>query len=107
MLLVENTRWDQRPEDLRRLAVEAPHARTRERFLALYQITQGGCALGVASATERHHQTVLQWVHEYNAHGPDALVFVYTGGRPPFAQPSKRVSTRRSAPRSRSQPRHR
>ena len=40
MLLVEHARWGQTPEDLRQLALSAPHRRTRERSLALYDITQ-------------------------------------------------------------------
>jgi len=31
-------KWDQRPEDIRQLSLKAPHARTRERFQALYAI---------------------------------------------------------------------
>ena len=105
MLRVDYSRWDQSPEDLRRLALEAPHARTRERFLALYEITQNRCAAEVAAETARHHQTVIQWVHDYNARGPDALAFIHTGGHPPFARTSKGASARRSARRSRSRPR--
>src|SRR4051812_19531524 len=58
MLRVEYARWGQSPEDLRRLAMSAPHARTRERALALYDIAQGSCATRVAARTGRHPQTV-------------------------------------------------
>jgi hypothetical protein len=44
MLSVDHARWGQTPEDLRRLAMGAPHRRTRERFLALHEIAQGGVA---------------------------------------------------------------
>ena len=97
MLRIDHARWGQTPDDLRRLAVEAPHARTRERFLALYEITQSTCATGVAEETARHHQTVMRWVHWYNERGPDALTWHHTGGHPPFAQRSKRHSEPRSA----------
>ena len=40
MLRVDHARWDQTPADLRELAMSASHPRTRERFLALYDITQ-------------------------------------------------------------------
>jgi len=36
VLRVDYARWGQTPEDLRYLAVSAPHARTRERALALF-----------------------------------------------------------------------
>ena len=60
MLRVEYAQWGQTPADLRELAMSAPHARTRERFLALYEITQESCATRVAERTRRHPQTVLE-----------------------------------------------
>jgi transposase len=103
MLCVDHARWGQTPEDLRRLALSAPHPRTRERFLALYDITQQSRgATRVAAHTGRHPQTVIGWLHAYNAHGPDALLYRRTGGRPPFAAASRPASARslvkRSAP---------
>ena len=106
MLRVEYARWGQSPEDLRRLAMSAPHARTRERALALYDIAQGSCATRVAARTGRHPQTVMGWVHAYNAQGPDALGFRRTGGRPPFALRLRRRFETPSAPPSVRQPPH-
>jgi hypothetical protein len=98
VLRVEYARWGQSPEDLRSLAVSAPHARTRERALALFEITQGRCATRLAGRTGRHPQTVMGWVHAYNAQGPDALAFRRTGGRRPFfARAAKPNSARWSA----------
>ncbi len=34
-------KWHQTPESLREEALKADHPRTRERLLALYEITQG------------------------------------------------------------------
>ena len=84
VLRVDLARWGQTPEDLRHLALSAPHARTRERALALFEITQGRCATCLAARTGRHPQTVMGSVHAYNAQGPDALAFRRTGGRRPF-----------------------
>jgi hypothetical protein len=95
MLRVDHARWDQTPADLRRLAMNASHSRTRERFLALYEITQESCATRVAERTRRHPQTVLEWLHLYNT--PEALTYQRTGGRP-FARRSKPALARRSAP---------
>ena len=90
MLSVDHARWGQTPEDLRRLATSAPHRRTRERFLALYDIRQESSgASRVALRAGRHPQTVMGWLHAYNAHGPEALVYRRTGGRPPFVPASK------------------
>ena len=107
MLRVDYARWGQTPEDLRYLALSAPHARTRERALALFDITQHRCATQVAGRTGRRAHTVMSWVHAYNAQGPDALTFRRTGGRRPlFARTAKPNSARRSAPLS-AQPRRR
>src|SRR5215207_9816742 len=51
VIRVEYARWGQTPEDLRHLALSAPHARTRERALALFDITQHRCATQVAQRT--------------------------------------------------------
>jgi hypothetical protein len=73
MLRVDHARWDQTPADLRELAMSAPHPRTRERFLALYEITQESCATRVAARTRRHPQTVTECLHLYNTRGPEAI----------------------------------
>ena len=100
MLRVDHARWDQTRADLRRLATSASHSRTRERFLALYEITQESCATRVAARTRRHPQTVTEWLHLYNTRGPEALTYQRTGGRPPFARRSKPALARRSVPPS-------
>jgi hypothetical protein len=94
MLRDEYARWDQTPADLRELAMSASHPRTRERFLALYEITQESCATRVAAQARRHPQTVMEWLHLYNS--PEVLVYQRTG--PPFARRSRPVLARRSVP---------
>ena len=91
MLRVDCARWGQTPEDLRHLAMSAPHARTRERALALYDMAQGSCATQVAARTGRHPQTVMGWLHAYHAQGSAALTYGRTGGRPPLC-PDRRQS---------------
>src|SRR5918911_4341808 len=101
VIRVDLVRWGQTPEDLRRLALSASHARTRERARALFDITQHRCATQVAGRTGRRARTVLGWVPAYNAQGPDALAFRRTGGRRPFfAHSAKPNSARRSVPPS-------
>lgn len=84
MLKVNLETWQQTPEDLREQALQASHPRTRERFLALYDMTQGTPATQVAHQTQRNPQTLMEWVHRYNTEGPEALMFRHTGGRPPL-----------------------
>jgi len=83
VLRIDHERWGQTLADLRRLALTAPHARSRERFLALHDIAQGACATRVAARTGRHPQTVMGWLHGYSEHGPEALLYRRTGP-PPF-----------------------
>src|SRR4029078_12115334 len=117
VLRVAYARWGQTPEDLRHLALSAPHARTRERALALFDITQGRCATRLAARTRRPPHTVIVWVQAScaartrrapqpvrgwvqasNAQGPAALAFHRTGARRPlFAHSAKPSSARWSA----------
>ncbi len=106
MLRVDHERWNQTVSDLRRLALTAAHDRSRERFLALHEVAQGACATEVAARTGRHPQTVMGWLHGYNEHGPEALLYRRTGGRPPFARTSQPPSAQRSAQPSRKRPAH-
>jgi hypothetical protein len=104
VLRVDVSRWDQTAADLRDLALHSHHPRSRERFLALHEVAQGGCATEIATRSGRHPQTVMGWVHTYNEHGPAALLYRRSGGRPPFARGSRRLSAKRSAPPSGLQP---
>ena len=107
VLRVDDARWGQTPEDLRYLAVSAPHARTRERALALFDITQHSCASQVAERTGRRAHTGMDGVHAYNQGGPNALTFRRTGGRRPlFAHSAKPNWARPSALPSARRPPH-
>ena len=48
----------------------------------------------------------MEWLHLHNEHGPEALAYRRTGGRPPFAQGSKPPLAEKSAPRRIRQPAH-
>ena len=78
-------KWGQTLANLRVLSVEAKDARSRERFLALYMITNkqtSACAW--AREIGRTKETVLKWVHDYNRLGPEGVFYRHTGGRRPF-----------------------
>ena len=90
MIQVEMAKWQQTLEDLRRASLHEAHARSRERFQALYLIASGRfnattCALHIG----RQDETVLRWVHLYNQHGPGALAYRHTGGRSPLLLSSR------------------
>ena len=104
MIRVEIPKWGQSLEDLRRLALQAEHPRTRERFLALSLIADGTYnATSWAAQFGRQDDTVLKWVHDDNDQGPDALTYRRTGGPPPLLRPIKPgKSSRPLSPPSRS-----
>lgn len=84
MLQIDHSRWGQSLSDLRRASLAAENERTRERFMALYEIARGSNATQLAEITGRNHQTIQAWVKRYNAGGPDAIVYRHTGGRSPL-----------------------
>jgi transposase len=87
MLKLDLSRWEHPVEDLRQLALTSDHPRTRERWMALYEIATGKNATVVGKKTGRNPQTVMEWVHRYNEQGPLALVFEQTGGHSPLCLP--------------------
>ena len=83
MLKVNFARWGQSKELLREEALKAEHPRTRERLMALYEISEGKSATQVGKETKRNSQTVMKWVHRYNQDGLEVLKYQHTGGRKP------------------------
>ena len=69
MVQVDYHKWNQSPELLREYALRLPHRRTRERFMALYEMTQGKNATQIAAEIERRAHTVFKWAHTYNRQG--------------------------------------
>ena len=101
MIRPDTTKWNQTPDDLRRLATESPHPRTRERFLALYQIaTQQTNATQWAEQIDRCDECVMGWVHVYNERGPEAMTYRRTGGTSPFLRRPRRSRSSRRSPRN-------
>jgi hypothetical protein len=90
MVRVDVARWGQTVDGLRSASLCAPHKRTRERFQALWLIASGQFnATTCAEHIGRSDDTVLAWVHLYNAQGPDALAYKKTGGRAPLLRHSR------------------
>jgi hypothetical protein len=86
MLRVDFEKWGQSLPELYDTAMRAPHARTRERFMSLYEVARRETnATSWAAEIGRHFQSVQSWIRAYNHLGPDALIFRHTGGwGPPF-----------------------
>ena len=93
--------WGHTLADLRRLAVNAQHPRSRERLLALYMIASRQTnATTWAAHIGRTKETVLSWVHRYNLAGLEGVIYRRTGGRRPLLTKSNSInsSTRSSRP---------
>jgi len=101
MIRPDTTKWKQTPDDLRRLATESVHPRTRERFLALYQIAakQTNATLW-AEMIDRCDECVMGWVHAYNERGPEAMTYRRTGGSAPFLHRPRRSRSSKRSPRN-------
>lgn len=84
MLSVHHEKWDQTAQDILHLSVHSIHHRSRERFLALYEIINGKTATKVSEEIGRNKQTVMEWVHRYNRLGEGGIIYKHTGGRQPF-----------------------
>ena len=84
MLQIDYNKWNENPLYLRDLGLNSLHIRTRERFLALYDIATGKNAAQVSKETGRHHQTIISWVHKYNKQGSNTIIYKKSGGRPPL-----------------------
>ena len=85
MIRPDFVKWGQTAEELRQLSLVAPHARTRERFQALYMIGSGQKnATEWAKEIGRQDQTVHGWIHQYNLSGPERLCYRRTGGNGPL-----------------------
>lgn len=85
MIRPDFAKWHQTPDEILRLAREAEHPRSQERYLALYAIgTKTSNATQWAKATGRENETILGWIHQYNAEGPAAIAYRHSGGRTPF-----------------------
>ena len=92
--------WGHSLADLRRLAVNAQHPRSRERLLALYMIaSQQTNATAWAAHIGRTKETVLNWVHRYNLAGLEGVIYRHTGGRHPLLTKSNLINSSTRSPR--------
>ena len=83
-------RWEMDVRGMRRRMILAPVP--RERWYALWLLTQGWTAQATAEALERDPHTIGRWAAAFGEGGLAALIFEQTGSAP---RPSKRRSRRR------------
>ncbi len=94
MIRPDFAKWGQTAAEIYQLSLKAAHARTRERFQALYMIgTQQINATEWAKQINRRNQTVMDWVHKYNQQGPESLNYQRTGGVSPLLANRKKTKS--------------
>ena len=81
--------WDLDMRAVRERMYRAPTPRERERWHALWLLSQDWSAVRVAEALERDAHTIGDWVAHFERAGPAGMAFEQTGGSPP---PSARGS---------------
>ena len=76
-------KWQMDTPGVRRLVYTAENARERERWHAVWLMTQGWTADQVAKALERDAHTIGEWVENLEEKGAEGLMFEQSGGSPP------------------------
>ena len=82
-MTVAITRKELGASELRREAVRCPEASAARRMLALALVLEGHSREEAARHTGMDRQTLRDWVHRFNQHGPDGLKDTWSKGNPP------------------------
>jgi hypothetical protein len=69
--------------DLRRLAAGSRHANQSRRLLSLAAVLDGMDREQAARIGGMDRQTLRDWVHRFNEHGPEGLKDIRSKGHPP------------------------
>src|ERR671917_487790 len=77
--------------ELRRLAVRTKHANQSRRLLSLAAVLDGMSRADAARIGGMDRQTLRDWVHRFNAHGPEGLKDHWANGSVPRLSPEQRA----------------
>jgi hypothetical protein len=94
-------REDFEADELRRLATRAEDAAQARRLLALAAVRDGMNRTEAARIGGMDRQTLRDWVHRFNQHGPDGLIDIKPSGRPPKLSEEQRQASRPAPTRRR------
>jgi len=84
-------RTDFSAEQLRRLAAAGRNANQSRRLLSLAAVLDGMNRMQAARIGGMDRQTLRDWVHRFNAHGPDGLKDTWSKGNPPRLSPDQQA----------------
>lgn len=83
-------RKDYSAAELRRLAASSRHANQSRRLLSLAAVVDGMNRTQAARIGGMDRQTLRDWVHRFNEHGPDGLKDNWANGSVPRLSPEQR-----------------
>ncbi len=84
-------RWQITPGQAREQIYRATTPRERERWHALWLLSQDCSAAQVARVLERDPHTIGEWLSAFAQAGPAALAFEHSGGSPPPSSQSSKL----------------
>jgi transposase len=84
-------RTDYSAAELRRLASSGRHANQSRRLLSLAAVLDGMSRADAARIGGMDRQTLRDWVHRFNAHGPEGLKDHWANGSVPRLSPEQRA----------------
>ena len=84
-------RTDYSAADLRRLATTTRNANQSRRLLSLAAVLDGMNRTEAARIGGMDRQTLRDWVHRFNAHGPDGLLDGWSKGPEPRLSDEQRA----------------
>jgi transposase len=91
MAHVVRLRTDYSAAELRRLASSGRHANQSRRLLSLAAVLDGMSRADAARIGGMDRQTLRDWVHRFNAHGPEGLKDHWANGSVPRLSPEQRA----------------
>jgi transposase len=81
--------------ELRRLAAATKHANQSRRLLSLAAVLDGMSRTEAARIGGMDRQTLRDWVHRFNEHGPEGLKDSWSKGNPPRLSPDQQTELAR------------
>ena len=77
--------------ELRRLAARTKHVNQSRRLLSLAAVLDGMSRTEAARVGGMDRQTLRDWVHRFNEHGPEGLKDAWSKGNPPRLSPEQQA----------------
>ena len=91
-MAVAITGKDKTAQDVRAVSAKCKDAKAARRMLAIAMVLEGYDRMTAAEPCGMDRQTLRDWVHRYNAEGPEGLSNRRSGGRAPRMTPEQKAT---------------